>query len=84
LWEEYFAPEAASTRDMIRDGVTSDFVANVRVDHRTRSLAYLVASVDHDVGSAEEVGDGTRMGVEETFPGYGHAVATPVDLDDLR
>ena len=44
----------------------------------------LIACADDDVGSAEETGDGRRMGVEEPFTRLGHTVATPVDLDKLR
>lgn len=43
----------------------------------------LVTGVDDDVRATEEPGDGTRVGVEEALLGLWHAVAAPVDLDEL-
>lgn len=51
LCAEYLAPEAASTRDMIKDGVTSDCAAaSANCDHERRvqctSLRALITTCD--------------------------------------
>jgi hypothetical protein len=44
----------------------------------------LIAGRDHNVCTSQEVGDGARMGVEETLFRLGHTVTTPVYLHELR
>ena len=71
---------------MIKSGETSDCMQDViRKVHEYVQIqhTYLVASIDDDMRSAEEVGDRTGVGVEETFTGDGNAVTAPVDLDEL-
>lgn len=64
LCAEYFAPDADSTRDMMSDGAISHFLhanSDQRDETRMERMTDLVACVDHDVGSAEEAGNGGRM-----------------------
>jgi len=44
----------------------------------------LVASIDHDVGSAEEAGDGGRMCVKKPLLRLRNTITTPVYLHELR
>lgn len=50
---------------------------------RRERETYLVPGVDYDMRTAEEVGDGAGVGVEETFAGDGDTIAAPVDLHEL-
>ena len=43
----------------------------------------LVARVDDDVRTAEELCYGARVGVEEPLLDLGHTITTPVDLNKL-
>ena len=56
----YRAPEADSTRDVMRDGVTSDFVGPTQVAMREYigCVTNLIACADDDMRSAEEAGNG--------------------------
>lgn len=86
LCAEYLAPDADSTRDMIRDGVTSDFwhvISDQRDVGRMQKMTDLVARVDHYVGSAKEASDGGRMHMKQTLLRFGNAITTPVDLYEL-
>ena len=57
----------------------------IRKDHEYVHIqhTYLVASIDDDMRSAEEVGDCTGVGVEETLAGDGDTVSAPIDLHEL-
>ncbi len=67
LCAEYLAPDADSTRDMMRDGVTSALL-HVTSDQKDviliQRMTDLIACVDHDVGSAEKTADDGRMHME--------------------
>lgn len=87
---EYFAPEAASTLDMITDGATSACGCDParsrsagEEEERRGGGAHLVAGVDDDVCAPKEVRDGGGVRVEEALARLGHAVAAPVDLHEL-
>lgn len=45
--------------------------------------AYLVARIDDDVRSAQEVSDRAGVGMEQTLPRYRDTISAPVDLHEL-